>query len=67
MKERGQGVVINIGAADALHRSHSVYGLAKTGVAYLTRALALELAPEMRCNAVAPDLLADNEDVDPAS
>jgi 3-oxoacyl-[acyl-carrier protein] reductase len=67
MKERGQGVVINIGAADALHRSHSVYGLAKLGVAYLTQALALELAPEVRCNAVAPDLMQDNEDLDPDS
>jgi 3-oxoacyl-[acyl-carrier protein] reductase len=67
MKQRGQGAVINIGAADAQHRSHSVYGLAKLGVAYLTEALALELAPEVRCNAVAPDLMLDNEDLDPSS
>jgi len=67
MKERGGGVVVNLGAADALHRSHSVYGLAKLGVAYLTQALALELAPEVRCNAVAPDLMEDNEDLDPSS
>jgi len=67
MKQRGSGVVINIGAADAMHHSHSVYGLAKLGVAYLTRALALELAPEVRVNAVAPDLMSDNEDLDPAS
>jgi 3-oxoacyl-[acyl-carrier protein] reductase len=67
MKERGMGVVVNLGAADALHRSHSVYGLAKLGVTYLTQALALELAPEVRCNAVAPDLMEDNEDLDPGS
>jgi NAD(P)-dependent dehydrogenase (short-subunit alcohol dehydrogenase family) len=36
-------------------------------VSYLTRALALELAPEVRVNAVAPDPMADNEDLDPAS
>ena len=67
MKQRGKGVVINIGAADAMHHSHSVYGLAKLGVSYLTRALALELAPQVRVNAVAPDLMSDNEDLDPAS
>jgi 3-oxoacyl-[acyl-carrier protein] reductase len=67
MKQRGMGVVINVGAADAMHHSHSVYGLAKLGVSYLTRALALELAPQVRVNAVAPDLISDNEDLDPAS
>ncbi|MCH8206909.1 MAG: SDR family oxidoreductase, partial [Chloroflexi bacterium] len=45
----------------ALHRNSSVYGLAKDGVLYLTEALALEMAPEVRVNAVAPDLIADNE------
>lgn len=67
MKERGSGVVVNIGAADAMHHSHSVYGLAKLGVSYLTRAMALELAPQVRINCVAPDLMSDNEDLDPAS
>jgi NAD(P)-dependent dehydrogenase (short-subunit alcohol dehydrogenase family) len=61
MKQRGRGHIINIAATDFLHRSHSVYGLAKTGVIYLTEALALELAPEVYINAVAPDLIADNE------
>jgi 3-oxoacyl-[acyl-carrier protein] reductase/7-alpha-hydroxysteroid dehydrogenase/pteridine reductase len=71
--QQGQGGhVVNIAATDAFHRSHSVYGLAKAGVIYLTEALALELAPEVRVNAVAPDLIADNEGmeawlVDPAS
>jgi NAD(P)-dependent dehydrogenase (short-subunit alcohol dehydrogenase family) len=63
MKERGRGHIINIAATDAFHRSHSVYGLAKSGVVYLTEAMALELAPEVQVNAVAPDLIADNEDM----
>ena len=65
MKERGEGHIINIAATDAFHRSHSVYGLAKAGVLHLTEAMALELAPEVRINAIAPDLIADNEDMTP--
>ena len=66
MKARGHGQVINIAATDAFHRSHSVYGLAKAGVVYLTEALARELAPEVRVNALAPDLIADNEGMEDA-
>ena len=65
MKERGRGHIINIAATDMFHRSHSVYGLSKSGVVYLTEALALELAPKVRINAIAPDLIADNEDMSP--
>lgn len=65
MQARGSGQIINIAATDLFHRSHSVYGLAKSGVAYLTEALALELAPEVRINALAPDLIADNEEMAP--
>jgi NAD(P)-dependent dehydrogenase (short-subunit alcohol dehydrogenase family) len=65
MKVRGDGQIINIAATDYVHRSHSIYGLAKAGVVYLTEALALELAPEVRVNALAPDLIADNEDMGP--
>jgi NAD(P)-dependent dehydrogenase (short-subunit alcohol dehydrogenase family) len=63
MKERGGGYIINIAATDIFHRSHSIYGLAKAGVVHLTEAMALELAPEVRVNALAPDLIADNEDM----
>jgi len=66
MKTRGRGLIVNIAATDYKHRSHSIYGLAKSGVVYLTEAFALELAPEVRVNALAPDLLADNEDMPPA-
>ena len=65
MKKRSAGHIINIAATDIFHRSHSVYGLAKSGVVYLTEAMALELAPEVRINAIAPDLIADNEDMSP--
>jgi len=63
MKAQGSGQVINIAATDFKNRSHSVYGLAKSGLIYLSEALALELAPEVRINVVAPDLIADNEDM----
>ena len=65
MKERGRGHIINIAATDVFHRSHSVYGMAKAGVVYLTEAMALELAPEVRIYALAPDLIADNEGMEP--
>ena len=61
MKAQGKGHIINLAATDIFHYSHSVYGLAKTGVIYLTKAMALELAPEVQVNALAPDLIADNE------
>lgn len=63
MKGRGSGNIINIAATDIFHRSHSIYGLAKQGVVHLTEAMALELAPEVRLNALAPDLIADNEEM----
>jgi len=65
MKVQGSGQIINIAATDYRNRSHSIYGLAKNALIYLTEALALELAPEVRINAVAPDLIADNEDMSP--
>jgi NAD(P)-dependent dehydrogenase (short-subunit alcohol dehydrogenase family) len=63
MKERGSGIIINIAATDIFHRSHSIYGLAKEAVVHLTEAMALELAPQVRLNALAPDLIADNEEM----
>ena len=65
MRQRGAGRIINLAATDYRHRSHGVYGLAKAGVVYLTEALALELAPAVPVFALAPDLIADNEDMAP--
>lgn len=65
MRDRGAGCIVNLAATDYRHRSHSVYGLAKAGVVYLTEALALELAPAVQVFALAPDLIADNEDMSP--
>jgi NAD(P)-dependent dehydrogenase (short-subunit alcohol dehydrogenase family) len=62
MKRRGRGHVINIAATSAYDRSASVYSLAKAAVVNFTQAVALELAPEVRINAIAPDLIAENED-----
>ena len=50
--------MINIVAASALVRSHSVYGLAKAALLHLTESLALELAPAVTVNAVVPSQIA---------
>lgn len=54
--KKNQGVIVNI--ADVYGerplKNHSVYSAAKAGLIMLTRALARELAPEVRVNAVAP-------------
>lgn len=53
--------VVDIHAARPL-RGYPVYSVAKTGLAGLTRALALELAPEVRVNGVAPGAILWPED-----
>ncbi|MBK8021168.1 MAG: SDR family oxidoreductase [Chloroflexi bacterium] len=64
MLERGWGRIISISAASAFIRSHSVYGLAKAAVIHLTEALAVELAPHVTVNAIAPGQIEDSELVD---
>lgn len=64
MKERGWGRIVNISAGSAFIRTHSVYGLAKAGVIHLTECLAVELAPEILVNAIAPGQIEESEEVD---
>jgi len=56
MRRRGEGRVVNIADAfdDRPVRGYLPYSVAKAGLLALTRALALELAPEVLVNAVAP-------------
>lgn len=51
-----QGSIVNLIDVHALKplAQHPVYGSAKAGLAYLTRSLALELAPAVRVNGIAP-------------
>lgn len=50
------GVIVNIVDVHSTHplRDHPVYGLAKAGLAMLTRSLAKDLAPDVRVNGVSP-------------
>lgn len=64
MRERGWGRIVNVSAGSAFVRVHSVYGLAKDGVRHLTEALAVELAPEITVNAIAPGQIEDTPLID---
>jgi NAD(P)-dependent dehydrogenase (short-subunit alcohol dehydrogenase family) len=61
MKAQGWGRVVSISAGSAFVRNHSVYGLAKSALLALTGSLALEFAPQVTVNAVAPGLIDDPE------
>ena len=54
--KRNQGLILNLIDIHALRplRRHTVYSVAKAGLATLTRSLARELAPEVRVNGIAP-------------
>jgi len=60
---RGGGIVniVDIHAERPL-KGYAVYSVAKAGLAALTRALAVDLAPEVRVNGVAPGAIAWPED-----
>ena len=61
---RTRGAIINIVDIHAQRplRNHSVYGSAKAGLAMLTRALAKDLAPDIRVNGVSPGAILWPED-----
>jgi NAD(P)-dependent dehydrogenase (short-subunit alcohol dehydrogenase family) len=56
MVEKGGGVILQTASTSGLigHRLYADYNAAKAGVIELTRSMALELAPAVRVNAVAP-------------
>jgi len=56
----GQGIVVNITSIEAQNpaRGHGHYAASKAALETLTRAQAVELAPRIRVNAVAPGLIA---------
>ncbi len=51
---RGSIVFITCSSAKTPYKNHLPYVVSKGGLSHLTQALALELAPEVRVNAVAP-------------
>lgn len=61
---RRAGAIINIVDIHARQplRNHAVYGAAKAGLGMLTRALAKDLAPDVRANGVAPGAILWPED-----
>lgn len=54
MKSNGWGRIVSMSAGSAYVRNHSVYGLAKYAVQFITEELALEVGPEITVNAIAP-------------
>ena len=59
-----RGAIVNIVDIHAVRplKGYPVYSVAKAGLAALTRSLALELAPEVRVNAIAPGAILWPED-----
>ncbi len=62
MRRQGWGRIVNISAGSAYLRNHSIYGLAKEALIYLTEELALELGPEVTVNAIAPGQIQESAD-----
>jgi NAD(P)-dependent dehydrogenase (short-subunit alcohol dehydrogenase family) len=59
MIRQGKGKIINIASVSALkpYRNRGAYGVSKAGVAMLTKCAALELAPQILVNAIAPGII----------
>ncbi len=65
-QRRGNIVFVTCSSVVSPFRGHVAYVVAKAGLYQLMRALALELAPEVRVNAVAPGLVLPPADMDPS-
>ena len=61
---KNEGAIVNIVDIHAERplKGYQVYSIAKAGIAALTRSLAVELAPRVRVNGVAPGAIAWPED-----
>ncbi|HBL28595.1 MAG TPA: short-chain dehydrogenase [Acidobacteria bacterium] len=59
MRERGGGRIVNVASVAGVvpHSGLGVYGVTKAAVLMLSRTLAIELAPDIRVNAIAPGLI----------
>jgi NAD(P)-dependent dehydrogenase (short-subunit alcohol dehydrogenase family) len=67
MRTRGEGCIINVAdwAGERPYRDYLPYCVSKAGIVALTRALAKELAPTVRVNAVAPGPVLPPDDFGP--
>jgi NAD(P)-dependent dehydrogenase (short-subunit alcohol dehydrogenase family) len=67
MRGRGEGAIVNVAdwAGERPYRHYLPYCVSKAGILALTKALAKELAPQVRVNAVAPGPVLLPEDFSP--
>lgn len=56
----GWGRIVNVSAGSAYVRNHSIYTLAKDAMITFTEALAVEVAPDVNVNCVAPGQIAES-------
>lgn len=59
---QGWGRIVNVSAGSAYLRNHSIYTLAKDAMITFTEALAVEVAPDVTVNCVAPGQIAESAD-----
>ena len=67
MRDRGEGTIVNLAdwAGERPYRDYLPYCISKAGMIALTKALAKELAPTVRVNAVAPGPVLPPDDFGP--